>query len=102
MRFRDRIKNRRQSTNVIDLRTPQSAAKHELETKVRSNPRTLSDEPIAYNKEQNNNDRAKGAMGAVMRADPKQTFRRMSQTKDPKPDKLQKDAPFFKHTTKGK
>lgn len=100
MRFRDRIKGRRQSSNVIDARTPQGSAKQELETKVRSNPRTLSDEPIAYNNEKNNNDRAKGAMGAVMRADPKQHFRRMSQTKDPKPGSFEKDAQFFKHNIK--
>lgn len=100
-----KLKNRRQSTNVI-IESPKESAKKiaimEQGDKARGNPRTLSNEPIAYNKEKNTTDLTREALGSYMGSKLKTHLNRRSTVKDGKVGKFEKDAKFFKHTIKDK
>jgi hypothetical protein len=103
MRFRDRIKGRRQSTNVEvrPYKSPETVkAEMDLQAKAVSNPRMLSPEPVAYNKEKSNKDRALGTLGQHVGSQPGHALKRRASVKDTKPSKFEKDASFFKHNIK--
>jgi len=103
IRFRDRIKGRPQSNN-IEVHSKEEGARRirqaDAAQKAAANPRTLNPEPIEYNMEKNNTDRAKGALGAHVGRNLKNHLGRRARVKDPAPGKFEKDAEFFKHSIK--
>jgi hypothetical protein len=100
VRFRDRIKGRPQSNNIEVVSKEEGARRIRQADAAQSaaaNPRTLNPEPIEYNMEKNNTDRAKGALGAHVGKDLKNHLSRRARVKDPAPGTFEKDAEFFRH-----